>query len=193
MPWEKQFNEEAVLEKAMIAFWEKGYANTSLADLVERTGIGRGSLYATYHDKHELFLAALRLYDDRNRKRVLAELESRNGPREAVLKMFRGFLEATGDGAPSRGCFLTNTALELAARDPEAAAIVTESQQQIEAFFGRMIRRGQAEGQFRRDLPVADTARGLLASLIGLIVLTRSQPRRTLLESVVDDAMRRLQ
>ena len=47
MPWEKQFDEKAVLDKAMQAFWSRGYEATSMQNLVECTGINRGSLYAT--------------------------------------------------------------------------------------------------------------------------------------------------
>ncbi|MGD9921955.1 MAG: TetR/AcrR family transcriptional regulator, partial [Pseudorhodoplanes sp.] len=67
MPWEKQFDTDEVLEKAMRAFWDRGYEATSLQDLVDHTGINRGSLYATFGDKHALFIAALRRYDESRR------------------------------------------------------------------------------------------------------------------------------
>jgi hypothetical protein len=37
-----------------------------------------------------------------------------------------------------------------------------------------------------------DAARGLLAALLGLLVLVRSRPEPALLKSIMDDAMRRL-
>jgi TetR/AcrR family transcriptional repressor of nem operon len=193
MPWEKQFNESEVVEKAMRAFWENGYNATSLGDLVERTGVGRGSLYSTFKDKHDLFLAALRMYDDRMRRRKLEELESSHSPREAVRQLLLAFTAGVSKRGGNHGCFLTNTALELSARDPDAAAIVAASQEEIEKFFLRSIRRGQAEREIPASVDAADAARGLLATLIGLIVLTRSRPDRRLLESIVADAMRRLE
>lgn len=193
MPWEKQFNESEVVEKAMRAFWENGYNATSLGDLVERTGVGRGSLYSTFKDKHDLFLAALRMYDDRMRRRKLEELESSHSPREAVRQLLLAFTAGVSKRGGNQGCFLTNTALELSARDPDAAAIVAASQEEIEKFFLRSIRRGQAEREIPAAVDAADAARGLLATLIGLIVLTRSRPDRRLLESIVADAMRRLE
>jgi len=81
MPAEKQFDVDKVLDKAMQAFWLRGYEATSMQDLVDCTGVNRGSLYATYGDKHTLFLAALRMYDDTLRKKMLAELEARFAPR----------------------------------------------------------------------------------------------------------------
>ncbi|MEO1713875.1 MAG: helix-turn-helix domain-containing protein, partial [Bacteroidota bacterium] len=41
MPRTKQFDEAAVLTKAMHLFWEKGYHATSVSDLVQALGINR--------------------------------------------------------------------------------------------------------------------------------------------------------
>lgn len=192
MPWEKSFDVAKTLDKAMQAFWAHGYEATSMQDLVDCTGLNRGSLYATYGDKRTLFLAALRMYDESMCRKLLADLEARYAPREAVRRLFLAFL-AQGPGKDgSRGCFLTNTALELAPHDPEIGRIVARAQKRIEAFFARMIRKGKVQGAIAAQVRPAKTARGLLASLIGLVVLTRSRPERTLLQTIVDDAIRRL-
>src|SRR5436190_22356675 len=52
MAGKKAFEPQRVLEKAMHAFWLRGYEGISIAELVQSTGIGRGSLYATFEDKH---------------------------------------------------------------------------------------------------------------------------------------------
>jgi TetR/AcrR family transcriptional regulator, transcriptional repressor for nem operon len=192
MPWEKQFDVNEVLDKAMQAFWTRGYEATSMQALVDRMGINRGSLYATYRDKRALFLAALRMYDDRNRQKRLAELEARYGPREAIRQLFLSFTSHVSEKGSSRGCFLTNTALELAAHDAEARRIVAHAQTEIESFFRRMIKKGIAQGEIGAHVKPAEMASGLLASLIGVTVLTRSRPERALLQTIIDDAVRRL-
>lgn len=192
MPWEKQFDVNEVLDKAMQAFWSRGYEATSMQDLVHRTGINRASLYSTYRDKHALFLAALRMYAETIHHKRLADVESRYGPREAIRQSFLAFTPQVSEKGGNRGCFLTNTALELAAHDPEAGKIVAEAQQQTEAWFARMIRKGKAEGEVAPHVKPEEAARALLASLIGLSVLARSRPERALLQTVVDDAVRHL-
>jgi len=192
MPWEKQFDREAVLDRVMQLFWSRGYEATSMQDIVESTSVNRGSLYATYGDKHALFLAALRMYDERMRRDMLAELEATSEPREAIRQLFLKFtLQASPDGG-NRGCFMTNTALELAAHDREARQIVANAQEQIEAFLERMITTGRAQGAIGGQANAHDAARGLLASLIGLLVLIRSRPDPALLQTIVDDAIGRL-
>lgn len=193
MPWHKAFDVIETLDKAMQAFWAHGYEATSMQDLVERTGVNRGSLYATYGDKRALFLAALRLYEERMRSRLLSGIETGHAPREAIRQVFLAFIETPPDGGANRGCFVTNTALELAPHDPEVRRIVAGVQEGIEAFFARMVVEGQARGEIPLRHDAGETARGLLAMLIGLAVLSRSRPEPALLQTIADEAMRRIE
>lgn len=190
MPWEKQFDKQAALEQALQAFWSRGYEATSMQDLVDCMGVNRGSLYATYGDKRALFLSALRVYDQ-GRRQMLAQFEARHPPREAIRQVFLAFTSQVGESG-NRGCFLTNTALELAAHDEEIRTLVAEAQADVEGYFTRMIKKGKADGSMAPHLRPGETARGLLASLLGVLVLIRSRPETALLKTIVDDAMRRL-
>lgn len=192
MPWNKQFDQDVVLDRAMQTFWRKGYTATSMQDLVETMEINRASIYATFGDKRSLFLASLRMFDASVRLEVLSRLRRGRKPAAAIKALFESFLEQAMDGGFNRGCLITNTALELAAHDPEIAGIVAEAQTEIESFLRDRILAGQATGEIRFELDAATTARGLLASLIGLMVLIRSRPEKPLLKSVVSEALGRL-
>src|SRR3954470_9130493 len=107
----KQFDQDEVLDRAMAVFWERGYEATSIQDVVEATGLNRGSLYATFSDKKQLFLAVLAHYADRVGNPLMAELADPN-PRQAIERMFAAILRRTSDPTQPRGCLITNTALE---------------------------------------------------------------------------------
>ncbi len=192
MPLQKQFDVDAALDKAMMAFWEHGYEATSMQDLVRRMGVNRASMYATFDDKHTLFLAALRRYDDKMRRRLLKDVEAQFGPREAIRQVFESFAAQVSSGRPFRGCFMTNSALEMAPHDREARDIVVEAQVDMERFFVRMIAAGKSRGEIASSVDSEVAGCGLLALLQGLIVLTRSRPEKVLLGRIIDDVMRRL-
>ena len=59
MPRPRMFNETDVVAAARDEFWTRGYAATSVDDLTNVTGLGKGSLYGAFGDKHGLFLRAL--------------------------------------------------------------------------------------------------------------------------------------
>jgi TetR/AcrR family transcriptional repressor of nem operon len=187
VPWEKTFDTDEALGKAMAAFWARGYQATSMQDLVDCMGIGRGSIYATFGDKRQLFLRSLTRYDDRHRRRWTDRLAAEKAPREAVVAAFDEVIEATLGGARN-GCLLVNTALEMSPHDPEIAAVVAAALDEMERFFKKMTLRGQASGDISPDLNAGETAQALLALLAGLRVLSRVRTDAASLRAVARQA-----
>lgn len=192
MPWEKRFDIDETLTRAMQTFWSHGYEATSMQDLVTATGINRASIYATYGDKRALFLTALRKYDGEIRRRMLAELAETTPPAEAIASVFDKFISQTSVPQGNWGCFLVNTALELAAHDGEIAELVNAAHYEIEAFFLAMIRKGQQSGAFAADRDAKPLAHQALASLLGMLVMIRSRPKEESLTAVRDGVLKSL-
>jgi TetR/AcrR family transcriptional repressor of nem operon len=177
MPQPRAYDPDAFLADATRAFWSKGYAGASLADLVAATGVNRGSIYAAYPGKRALFLACLRHYDARYRAGYLAGLAARHSPRAAILAAFDAAAgmngEAAGDNPPP-GCLLVNTATEMGPHDAEISAFVAGCLAEVEEFFANRIRAGIADGSLRPALPVAETATALMGFFLALRVLARA-------------------
>ena len=188
MPWEKQFDPDSALLKAMQTFWARGYDATSMQDLVDGMGVNRGSLYATFGDKRSLFIQALKRYDAVHRQAWTAALAERSAPREAILGAFEDAIAAAIEGGSRDGCLLVNTALELSPHDPEVASIVAEALTGMERFFRTMILAGQKTGTIPARIPADGTASALLGLFIGLRVLSRSRPEAPLLRALADQA-----
>ena len=60
MPRPKTFAVEAALDRAMELFRERGYAATTVQEVVETLGVSRSSIYITFGDKQGLFVQVLR-------------------------------------------------------------------------------------------------------------------------------------
>jgi len=188
MPREKQYDETDVLERAMEAFWARGYEATSINDLVAATGIHRGSLYVGFTDKRSLFLRALDHYDRAHRRAFLCALERDHAPREAILAAFRQVVETCEEGRNRKGCLLVNTAIELSPHDSDIGDIVRAKLEEVETFFRTRIEAAQKEGTIRPEIPAAEKAQVLFGLFIGLRVITRSRPDRALMTSIVKQA-----
>jgi TetR/AcrR family transcriptional repressor of nem operon len=186
MPWEKNFDTNDALTKAMHAFWARGYEATSINDLVTCMGINRGSLYATYGDKRSLFLRALRQYGAAYLHDWVAALTKAHGPRGAIIAAFdRAVNSALVDGSRD-GCLLINTALELSPHDPEIASFVGDCLLQMEMFFRDGIVRGQESGEISARVDAVDIARSLLGLFVAIRVFSRSRPEEALFRSITD-------
>jgi len=188
MPWEKSFDEEAALEKAMHVFWSKGYDSASMAELIEQTGVNRGSLYNAFGGKKPLFVRALLKYDRERQKTTFAELEALDDPRRAIHAFFDNIVAATVADTARKGCFLFNTVLECGAHDPEVTAIVANGLREIEGFFRRSIEVGQARGEIRDDIEPAAKAKALLALALAIRVLGRGPYAESALATIADEA-----
>ena len=58
----REFDRDAALEAAMLLFWRKGFATTSMNDLCDAMGIRSPSLYAAFGSKEALYLEAVEHY-----------------------------------------------------------------------------------------------------------------------------------
>jgi TetR/AcrR family transcriptional repressor of nem operon len=184
MPWEKQFDVEAALTRAMEAFWSHGYEATSTQDLLGRMGLNRGSLYDTFGSKRRLFLEALRHYQASYQGPKVAAAARGRTPRETIAVLFDGLVSEALDDGERCGCLLVNTALELAPHDEEIADIVAEGLRDIETFFRDTIEHGRESGDIPEGVDAVEVSRALLGLMIGLRVLARSRPERPVLDAI---------
>lgn len=189
MPLVKQFDVDVALGKAMRCFWHNGFEATSVQDLVDVTGVNRGSLYATWGDKRGLFIKSLKTYDRDVRATSMRAAVINHAPLDAIVAILSTF-SLTHSGANAHdGCLLANTALELAAHDPEVQTIVAAGQRAAESVFASLLEAARVAGDLPPDIDVTAAARRLLATLVGLSVLVRSRPEPALLDSIIKDAI----
>jgi TetR/AcrR family transcriptional repressor of nem operon len=167
---DKRFDRDEVLEKAMNVFWERGYEATGISQLLERTGIGRQSLYDTFGDKRSLFIETLNHYFRTRVGPLLAQLRAPGSPRENLLQAFR-MAEKTISQADFHGCMIGNTTAELTERDPEVKVLVKGYLDAMEDAFTELLRRGQKAGEFPDDIDPRDLARVFVHTLQGLTLL----------------------
>jgi TetR/AcrR family transcriptional repressor of nem operon len=187
----REFDEQAVLEAASDAFWEKGYEGTSTRDLTARTGLTPSSLYAAFGDKRALFLRALDLYLERLRERM-TRLETTVSPAQAITGFFDEVIGRSVEDKLRRGCMLVNSALEISPDDMEFQDAIARELVLIERFFHRCFSAGQETGEIPAALPAEDAARHLLAVLLGVRVLARVLPERKRLTGAVRPALQAL-
>lgn len=183
----KEFDEHEALSKAMQLFWVHGYQATSIQDLVDGIGIGRGSLYGTFGGKRSLFMRALHHYH-KERATDLSDLSASKPPRQALLNLFESITDRVLEQDWSDGCLFVNTTIELSPHDTEIGSMVAEGLGGLEKFFRVMIEQGQAREEISDTVDAPSTARTLYTLLLGMLVLARSRPERKLMQSIVKQA-----
>ena len=173
MPASKQFNPAEALDRAMEAFWEKGYEATSMCDLLGRMGIQKGSFYATFSSKRDVYLSALRRYGANRLAEFRAAIDGLHGL-AAIDAMFTGILADCSSNDPCKGCMLVNAAQELAPLDEEVGAIVREGVEAHEVWLADLLREGQERGEIKGSLDIEHASRSVLGMMISMRVLSRA-------------------
>ena len=177
----REFDRDEVLDRAMEVFWARGYDRTSVQDLVDSMGIQRGSLYAAFGGKQQLFLDALDRYEQRFYESMQEALARDEPVRERIGRVFRNVVLDCACEGGRRGCFITNTAVALSEGDEETANRVRGNLRRVEDAFEGALAADGTEPRKARAI-----ARFLTNSLQGLRVLSRCCVDVDVLQDTVD-------
>ncbi len=186
----RAYDPEVVLKKALEVFWQKGFAATSLDDLVEATGVNRPSLYAGFGDKEALYLKAMALYQRQIAEQldeVLTCQGCTGGLRGIVRRYFDVMIRAyTGEAEHPLGCAFMCTALTDA---PQHESILEMLQGTIENFdrrFESFFTTAKAMGFLSSDADPKLLTHFICGMTNNLLVRARAGANRTELEGIVD-------
>jgi TetR/AcrR family transcriptional repressor of nem operon len=189
----REFDEEEVLEKAMDVFWAHGYEATSVADLMEATGLAKGSIYKGFGDKRSLFIRAMEHYLQNARSMLAEQAAGAVGARQALRTWLAGVVEmATGSGL-RKGCLAVNCAVELAPHDADIRRRLKSHEKRVEQTYAALIRRGVEEGSLRENLDPDAAARWLTTVIDGLQVRGKLGLTRAEAEEAIEMALSALE
>src|SRR5580698_10448066 len=119
----REFDEDEVLRAARQQFWSTGYAGTSMDAIAAATGLGKGSLYGAFGDKHQLFLRIFDAYCAEIVDRARRRLEGPDSEAFSRLQAYvQGVAARTASDTRCLGCLLAKGTTELAHLDPAVAA-----------------------------------------------------------------------
>jgi AcrR family transcriptional regulator len=188
VPRPKEFDREVVLETAKAVFWRKGYKATSTEDLRLAMGIGRQSFYDTFGGKREIYLEVLKRYNTDRVQAYVAILRAAPSPLAALENLLLSFSREK----PQRralGCMGVAAICEFGASDLEVARIGTSTSAHLESVLQQILREAKAKGEVRSSLNERAAARHLIATILGLKVMSKSGANTETLREVAATAL----
>jgi TetR/AcrR family transcriptional regulator, transcriptional repressor for nem operon len=172
----RAFDEAGVLEAVGQKFRDSGYAATSLDEIMRASGLGKGSLYGAFGNKHSIFLRTFDAYCAEvttGLGQVLA------GPAESAFtrlsSVILGSADASAEPAVRRACFLAKTTAELAGSDPEVAAKARSAFRSLADSLTACIGQAQDAGDIDGAADPAALGNFVLAVLRGNEALAESR------------------
>jgi AcrR family transcriptional regulator len=157
MPRPRTFDESDVVAAARDEFWSRGYAATSIDDLTTATGLGKGSLYGAFGDKHGLYLRALDDYIGTSLDSVRDQLrDPTRSAYDRLTRHIRAQAKAIAADKARRGCMMAKSAAELSATDDTVERAVENAYATWATELADCIKEAQRDGAIdKRQNPQA--------------------------------------
>jgi AcrR family transcriptional regulator len=181
----RSYDPDRALAQATAAFWDAGYAGTSLDDLSAATGMNRPSLYGAFGDKHTLYLKTIEGYRAMARAGMQTALPHDGPLKSALGELYQRAiaLYLSGDQG-ARGCLLVSTAATEAVIDPEIRRAARAGLEEIDDAFEARFRHARGQGDLPRSADPATLAKLASAILHTLSIRARTGTSRAVLEQI---------
>ncbi|EEA94862.1 transcriptional regulator, TetR family [Pseudovibrio sp. JE062] len=136
MPRKANISTQDLTDRALEHFWENGFHASSMDDLVKSTGATRHAIYGAFGGKKQMFLACFQRYQDLVVSPAFAQVEEDGATLEQVASYFEiQITRAEETALPGPGCFVANSATEVAPHDTEVHAKVDTHNTRLKLGF----------------------------------------------------------
>jgi AcrR family transcriptional regulator len=164
---------DRLIDSARYLFWERGFAGTSMADLLTHAGVNSGSFYHFFESKEALLRAVLEGYIQGLRPIIVDPAFARTDePVERIFAILAGYRERILQTDCKYGCPLGRLALEIDAENRPAHKLIARN---FQGWIGAI---RECVEQMKHRLPKSTDPDALstyvLAVMEGGVMLSRS-------------------
>ncbi|RKS03191.1 TetR/AcrR family transcriptional regulator [Flavobacterium sp. 102] len=185
----KQF----IIEKIAPIFNCKGYACTSLNDMIVATGLTKGSIYGNFESKDEVALAVFDYNFQLVVTHIRSKMETRNSIVEKLLvypETYRNYLQLP---FLQHGCPVMNTAIEADGTHPQLKAKAANAIQFWRSSMERQLNEGMASGEIKSDSNTNEICTVIISLIQGGVMQTKVTGNTIALNSGMDYLVRFIQ
>jgi AcrR family transcriptional regulator len=178
----KQF----IIEMAAPLFNKKGYAGTSMNDIMLATGLAKGGVYGHFESKDEIAAAAFEYSQNKVRSELLLTINQHSsalGKLFAILTFYRNYtLQPSVEG----GCPILNTAIDADDAYPFLKKKAKNALKEMLAGLEQIIESGIEMQELKPSVNSGKTAEMIFAQIEGGIMMAKVSDDVNLLNSVLD-------
>lgn len=185
----REFELEEAVRKAKEVFWDRGYHDASLPDLLDGMGLSRGSFYKAFGDKKGIFLRALDAYIEDALREVAQDLSAEGSALSAIRDAFLRNADQSSGVEGLRGCFVVLTATEMLPGDQEVSGRVARLFQRLQDLYAKAIIRAQSVGEVDPGRDARTLARFLVCQIQGMRVLGKAGADRDDMRAMIELAL----
>ena len=153
-----------IMDAAMLLFMEKGYANTTTQDIVDKVNISRGLLYYHFKNKEDILYCLVERYSEKLLRDIHVIV---NDDYKTAIEKIRAFIDATiisTDNVSAEGTELQKT-VDLEENRYMLDKLSHKLIEKLTIYFERIINQGISEKVFSVKYP-SETAEFLMTAYV---------------------------
>jgi AcrR family transcriptional regulator len=184
---------EFIITKAAPLFNKKGYAGTSMSDIMKATGLAKGGLYGNFESKDEIAALAFEYSYNQVKEDISKKIRAKKTGVDKLLTIFQYYKNYTVSPSIEGGCPLLNTAVDADDAYPFLKKKARQALQEMLGSLQYLLKKGIEEGSFRKDLNVKKEAELLFAQIEGGIMMAKVLDDVTVLNRLLDNLKYRVE
>ncbi len=188
----REYDPRSALQGAIRVFWEKGFYEASVDDVVECSGVAKYGLYSTFGSKRDLFVAALKQFANDRAGDIQARIRSQDASLESIHEFFDAACKAVTSPDPRLGCMICNAGIEMAPHDEEIEILVRSFFDSLGRAFAELLNRAIACNEFPASADTAVLGRYLATQFRVIAVMARSGESYSEISAYLDVALNAL-
>lgn len=165
----KQF----IIEKSAPIFNKKGFAATSMNDILEATGLAKGGIYGNFDSKEEIALMAFEYANERLITALADKIKKEASAQDKLVAIFNFYHNYSIYPILEGGCPLLNTAIDS---DFNFPALKEKAAQALKKMLGSLefiINKGIAAKEFRKKVNAKAEANLIFSVIEGGMMMSR--------------------
>jgi len=181
-----------IIEATAEVFNQKGYAGTSVSDLTTATQLTKGSIYGNFENKEEVAAAAFDFNWGKIKKMIAVKIEKSTTAKDKLMAYTELYKNVANNTLLKGGCPILNTAIEADDTNPLLRKKAAQALIGWKNNIAGIIKEGIANGEFKEETPLQETALSLIALIEGGIMIARLTGSMDYLSSIVKTAAQQI-
>lgn len=164
---------QQIIQKAAALFNQRGFAGTSMGDIIKATGLSKGGVYGNFSSKEDIAVAAFQHAVDQVHQQVRARTRVIEHPIDKLKAVVYFYKEHAAQPPVEGGCPIQNTAIES---DDGNLLLREHAIKAVAIWHARIISTitdGQKSGEINAEASAGDFATQFIATLEGGIMLVQ--------------------
>lgn len=162
-----------IIQQAAVVFNQQGYAGTSMANIMQATGLKKGGIYNHFKSKDELALAAFDYAVSLLSERVWSVVKTERNAIARLDALVSNYLLYIDDPPIIGGCPILNTAIET---DDTNSPLRDRALTAINAWRGlivRIVKLGMKKGEIKETVEADAIATIIICNIEGAMMMSK--------------------